>query len=514
MNRKNPLQERGQIMVILALALVVLLAFTALAIDVGMVFSDRRYDQNVADSAALAGAQLVDQAMDDYVNPAGQKEQIMYDNFNCPVGGTAWSVGFTWTPPDWLALDQTNNFEVVINKAIERASINNMTISNDITNDNGVSIRCGNDPVGAVNGGPPAYYDRYIDVKVHVTGTTATTLAHFVFGGVLRNTVEAVVRIHPHTPAGFGDSILALLSGCGGGTGGIIFDGNTEVRTVGGRIFSNFCMTNQSNATIVRVEYPDGSCIPGGVGYIDSGSTPGNAASCPTTNYDPSAKVPYPTPPVVTCPTSAPQDIHISGGLATDIHDIYTGNYSRIDISKGIVRVHPGIYCINSTQPNQGFSFTGANIYSVDSNGVQVPTDGCKKVSVGVGCGNTFWMINGSFSATGNGGSTLAAPAIYAGTNKSSEVNNAIQGILIGAPFSYTGLIKLAGMTGDNFIGTIYIPHGEIDISGTSNTDPSAGTYTTQLIADRIKFSGTSSVDIRYDQNDMWLPAAALDLLK
>jgi uncharacterized membrane protein len=47
--------EKGQVLVILTVGIVVLLGFAALAIDGGMLYSDRRHDQNVADNAALAG---------------------------------------------------------------------------------------------------------------------------------------------------------------------------------------------------------------------------------------------------------------------------------------------------------------------------------------------------------------------------------------------------------------------------------------------------------------------------
>ena len=47
--------ERGQAILIAVLAMTVLLGFTALAIDVGMLFEDRRHFQNSADAMALAG---------------------------------------------------------------------------------------------------------------------------------------------------------------------------------------------------------------------------------------------------------------------------------------------------------------------------------------------------------------------------------------------------------------------------------------------------------------------------
>jgi Flp pilus assembly protein TadG len=49
-------KESGQAIVILALAVVVLFAFAALAIDAGNAYTERRETQNAADAAALAGA--------------------------------------------------------------------------------------------------------------------------------------------------------------------------------------------------------------------------------------------------------------------------------------------------------------------------------------------------------------------------------------------------------------------------------------------------------------------------
>ena len=46
--------EEGQALIIIALAAAVLFAFSALAMDGSMVFSDRRYAQNATDTAVLA----------------------------------------------------------------------------------------------------------------------------------------------------------------------------------------------------------------------------------------------------------------------------------------------------------------------------------------------------------------------------------------------------------------------------------------------------------------------------
>lgn len=54
--KANANSESGQALVQVALMLVVLLGFVALAIDIGYVYSERRHMQNAADAGALAGA--------------------------------------------------------------------------------------------------------------------------------------------------------------------------------------------------------------------------------------------------------------------------------------------------------------------------------------------------------------------------------------------------------------------------------------------------------------------------
>ncbi|RPI26920.1 MAG: hypothetical protein EHM70_18405 [Chloroflexota bacterium] len=69
--KKNMSSESGQAIIMIVISIVVLLGFTALAIDGGMVLSDRRHAQNSADSAALAGAlQKVNGASDAEIGQA------------------------------------------------------------------------------------------------------------------------------------------------------------------------------------------------------------------------------------------------------------------------------------------------------------------------------------------------------------------------------------------------------------------------------------------------------------
>ena len=75
--------ERGQVLVLLVLALVGLLGFTALAIDGGMVYSDRRTAQNAADAAALAGAGAAAQYIRTYEAADPKNNPVSKEKWNC-----------------------------------------------------------------------------------------------------------------------------------------------------------------------------------------------------------------------------------------------------------------------------------------------------------------------------------------------------------------------------------------------------------------------------------------------
>src|SRR2546426_2929498 len=56
MNMNTSKKQKGFVLVVLALLLVALIGFLALAVDIGVLYSARTSAQEVADAAALAGA--------------------------------------------------------------------------------------------------------------------------------------------------------------------------------------------------------------------------------------------------------------------------------------------------------------------------------------------------------------------------------------------------------------------------------------------------------------------------
>jgi hypothetical protein len=173
-NRKSKL-ESGQAIVLLALGMVVMLGFTALAIDGGMVYADKRHAQNAADAASLAGAG----AAATYMEANG----INSDNFSCSsfVSGSN-DMGSTQA-------------------AINRAASNGYTIAADFSGSNNVEAEC-------VNSGD----DQYIKIATNITRTTNTSLIHFVYSGDVEEQAEAVARVEPPGPTSlfFGNAVVGL----------------------------------------------------------------------------------------------------------------------------------------------------------------------------------------------------------------------------------------------------------------------------------------------------------------
>jgi hypothetical protein len=292
---------RGQIVVLLAVVLIALLGFTALAIDGAVIFSDRRNEQNAADAAALAGAGMAGQDMENL--------HVMYDNFSC---GTS---------------DVVHAMNVGQSIAINRAATNNFTIDNDITDKNGVQITC-----HVVDIGP--YIDMYLDVSVMITAPTNTSFAQLFYSGEVKNTVISTARVHPRTNLGYGYAVAAMGTNCS--TGGIYGNGNTTIHSDHAGVFSNSCFDFTNGGTHVYVNDPGGS----GCRYY-SGTVNPNWCDVPIVQ-SPIQLVPYviPEPECSSLPTFAA--INGSGN-----YTINPGNYPGITMKgSGKLTMNPGLYCL------------------------------------------------------------------------------------------------------------------------------------------------------------------------
>jgi hypothetical protein len=405
MNIYRDQKESGQVLMILMVGLVALLAFTALAIDGGMYFSDRRYDQNAADASSFAGAGAAAMKMEEL--------GITYENFGCAGGNMQTTLG------------------VSVTAAVQRAASNNFAIATDLDNQHGVVAVCGIEDVGG-------YLDKYVDVKVMVTTDVQTAFAHMFFGGQLRNTVEAVARVRPRTALGFGFAVASLSVDCQGGEGGVEFDGDASVtvNSTGNGVFSNSCMEKNGGVDVNVVP-----SVYYSTDYADNG-TSGGIFPAPQQS---SSGIPQWTIPAPDCNDPS----LIDGGNVGNGGDIQPGRYTNIRTENRDLNMAPGLYCIISGN----FKAIGGTI-SVDS----------ENEAEGV----TIYLTNGDFSVAGNVTVNLRAPmiesppAIKGVLIYLAEDNTGVVTIQGDATSSYRGTIFAPD-------GSIYVGGGSSTMSSLSS---------------------------------------------
>jgi len=215
---KHIATEKGQSVVLLAVAFIALLGFSALAIDGGMVYADRRFAQNAADTAALAGGGAAALKL--------ENEFVKEKNFSCSSSKVYKAA------------------TAAVTEAIYRAGDNGFLIDPEISDDHGVTIDCGVDSSGP-------YTKHYLDVIVKIKMETRTAFAHFVYNGKLENKVTAVSRVYPRIPLVYGNAIVSLNPAiCDGNNNGANFHGSAYVLVTGGDIFSNGCLNGSGQPEV------------------------------------------------------------------------------------------------------------------------------------------------------------------------------------------------------------------------------------------------------------------------
>lgn len=308
MIRRNRTQS-GQVLVLLILGMVGMLGFTALAIDGGLVFAERRRAQNAADTSALAAA-LAD---------------INGDNLHVAALNRLASNGYntTWGPCSPAGYDCTAG------------------TATDWT------VQVSSPPRSGEFAGLANY------IQVEVTSTVNTSFVHFVYDGPVTTTVEAVSRVWPATNIAPGSAMFADNDhDCKG----LWFSGTNDTFIQGGSAFSN----SDADATNCESGVADGA----GAVQLDSSeriSVVGTFDAHDLTLIDPdpvegATQVDLRNVPVPDCSGMTDYGkVIINGGTVT----LQPGLYEEIKINGGDVTFAPGMYCIYGTK---GFVTTGGTI--------------------------------------------------------------------------------------------------------------------------------------------------------
>ena len=470
--------ERGQALILIVGALVGLLAFTALAVDGGMVLYDRRSAQNAADAAALAGAYTLSWNYYTATNQAALESAVdsaihtrAHDNHYDTADGKSVAIGIYNVGGDYSF-------------GAPPASIH--TVQAD--------------------SGDPNYY-----VQVTITSPVNTSFLHLIYSGTVENTVTAVAHAVPQPkgpPAG-GSALVSLApTGCAtasGSGGGIYIGGNGLANLIGGGLFinsnSDCALSGASNGYLMySPNLTD-------VGGIDSsvGSNliiqPG-----PSSTNDTNAALTY--PPVLdmggtpSCSgdaslnaTDATNMTHTAAdGTSADYDYIMTPGWVGTGHTVGWAQFpknknvwfKPGIYCFNTSNTGGGnINFSNGEI---------------------LGGNNVLFYLTGvaPCTFTWNGGATIKLQGYYPGTEDPHS------GILIyvdpkGYPLvsgSYIqGTFNINGSLGSFIQGTVFAPTCSATLNGNGGN-----MYQGQYLAYNITLSGNNTffldynVDLNYQQ--------------
>jgi hypothetical protein len=308
--------QAGQSYIIMAIMMVGLISFSALAIDGGMLLHEHRRSQNAADAAAMAAA---------YAKIRSQ-----------PLGTAA------------LNSAAANDYGTTAQVCAPAGADCVVGAGTDVT------IQVTNPPRTGLYAGDPNYIHVIIDTEID------SNFAHLIFGGRLSNRAEATSRVLPPENYAYGNALHAASEhDCKA----IWFAGTGDTDITGGNVFSNSdadtvsCQSGvQGGAGAINVNIPYGINV---VGTFDSG---GSGSVNPSPNegvgIDPLRRMIIPD-----C-SHLPDhgSMKINGAGATTITP---GRYSEITINNpaAIVNMDPGMYCVDG---HKGFTGTGGIVNGTD----------------------------------------------------------------------------------------------------------------------------------------------------
>ena len=420
--------ERGAVMVIMTLLLVVVLMFVALAVDLGHAREERRQVQAAADAAALAATDDVSAATFSW--PAVVTDAKLYGSQNVGVPTSAW-VGCTDTGALSYRPDSVNNDAC-------------------ISADSSVAPT---------------------RIRVHIPLQGVKTHFASIIGiSSLQVSASAVGGI-----SGTGPCDLCVLSPTASyalsGTGNASFNvmnGAVVVNSTGSPAAS---LTGSPAASLTAVRI-------GGPAAPSRFTTTGNATYNPTPVTenpvsDPLASIPMcpgagtPSP----CPTTVQTNVILN---ANQSQTISPGIYNSISASgNGNLTMNPGTYIITGS-----LSFTGNG--NLIGNGVTLYFACAEYPSP---CSNG--ESGATFALTGNGIMTMSAPTsgVFQGLSIFADRNNTASDSLTGNGSGFSGTIyQKSGnltLTGNGqtlnsrvIVNTVaLVGNGSININATSNAN-------------------------------------------
>jgi hypothetical protein len=514
--------EHGQILVITAAGLVVLMGIAALVVDLGFSWMLRRQEQNAADPAAIAAARHL-------------KDPV--------TGAPAWS--------------QSAGVSDACFYARENGFFPDATTYDNVPA--GTGCVPANDPNGAwleVHSPPVSGdYSGHLDKVQVIIGSTHPSFFGRIFGSQLATVSTGAVAVNTSNNSNTA-SLVALQPECSAGSAADV-DGGGEVRifpvtpgAIGGYVHVNspcgsstddICDNGAGSAAIsisgtltTPFAYVQGSCTYNGSPPNGLQCEPSTVVNCLDEGAlplgDPLADLPEPRPsdfPNGVCPdgtvstpaSTAPCDLSRGPHCPADSVDptidvctlqpgVFYGGWSIG--SKVALKLEPGMYVL----AGGGISLSGpdasieavTNAAGVDARITIFSTDGPGCPSIAAQCQAAIrFTAQQAFRAKATNAATcgLVTPRACAW-----------KGMLLwqdGTASNPDAVVHLGGQSSTILAGTIYAPGAQVEVSGGSATTgcsggPTVGCLAIQIISYRWKITGGGLVEMPYDPNEIVQP--------
>jgi hypothetical protein len=318
--------ESGQAIVLIAFSLLVLIGFTALAIDGGMLYSDRRHAQNASDAGSLAGGGQAALSM--------ENNHIFYADFDCNLSDVSSAMTIA-----------------------QNAAQNLMTANGYQSADFSVTTNC-------QDSDSSYFQEKFIDVTTQIITDTETAFVHLVYDGPVQNTVDATTRVKPRTPLAYGHAVVGLNPGdgsCSASVEGVKIGGTGEISIEGGGIWSQSCLSVIGDCDV--------DVTGGGISY--GGSMHGSCGE-----IDPPAQYQNDTLPEEAYSVSPPD---CSAPNATSMSDIKLSGHQNLDLNT----TYPGttLFCLTSS--GNAIQVTGGTLSGSDVT-IYLPNSGDIRITGGV----------------------------------------------------------------------------------------------------------------------------------
>ena len=519
-------QPRGQILLMVAFGLVVLLGILALAFDLGFSWMLHRKEQNAADPAAIAAARWLTDGLgnptvvsdvQDEMNADAcfyvQQNGFFVGDIDCAAALAAGDLQVHSPPVDGPYAGSPGKVQVIIHDThptffariwgqSEAAVVTSAVASNDSGNSNSSSL---------------------VALQPVCAGGSAGT----VTGG---GTVE-IFPIDPGTPGGY----VHVNSPCGSSTDDVCANG----------VGSAALDVSGGGTLVTPYAYVVGSCVKNG----NSSNGDPNGLWCDTSftsdacidedSYPPLADplAGVPEPEIDNFPNGECPDGTESTPTSTTACNLQRSSYcppDPADPAVDICTLRPGVYYGGWSVGSRVRVFLEPGMYILAGGGIKLqgteasieavtsPTVNDARIMIfstdGPGCPSIGAQCQGSITFTAR--QAFRAKALNSATcGLVSPQACPWKGILLwqdGTASNPDAPVTLGGQSSTILAGTIYAPLAKVTINGGSattgcTTGPSAGCLSIQIISYTWKIDGGGLIEMPYDPAELYqFPARGL----